>query len=84
METFKKHWQKTPRPVRKVLVIVAGTLVLIAGVIMLAIPGPGWATIFLALAIFATEFAIANRAKQSLIKRFKQATKGVKQKFKGS
>lgn len=71
-----------PAPLRKTLVLVAGTVVLISGIIMLAIPGPGWATIFLALAIFATEFAIANRAKRSLIKRFKQAAQAAKQHFK--
>ncbi len=78
MEAFKKKWQKVPEPLRKILVLIIGTLMLIAGIIMLAIPGPGGAAIFLALAIFASEFAVARRAKSSLIQRFKKIMAKVK------
>ena len=38
-----------------------GGVILLAGVAMLALPGPGWAVIFLGLAVLATEYAWANR-----------------------
>ena len=43
-------------------VLIVGTLVLIAGVIMLVIPGPGILGIVAGLAILATEFAWAHNA----------------------
>jgi uncharacterized protein (TIGR02611 family) len=39
----------------------AGGVLLIAGIAMLALPGPGWLTIAAGLAILATEFAWARR-----------------------
>ena len=40
---------------------VAGGVLLIAGIAMLALPGPGWLTIAAGLAILATEFVWARR-----------------------
>ena len=45
---------------RKVVVAVIGGTVLLFGVAMLALPGPGWVTIFAGLALLATEFAWAR------------------------
>jgi uncharacterized protein (TIGR02611 family) len=42
-------------------VLVVGVLILLAGVAMLALPGPGWAAIFVGLAVLATEFEWAHR-----------------------
>jgi uncharacterized protein (TIGR02611 family) len=42
-------------------VFTVGATVLIAGLIMMVTPGPGWAGIFVGLAILATEFAWAQR-----------------------
>ena len=44
----------------------AGVLLLIAGIAMLALPGPGWLTIAAGLAILASEFAWARRALDQL------------------
>ena len=44
----------------------AGGLLLIAGIAMLALPGPGWLTIAAGLAILATEFVWARRALDQL------------------
>ena len=41
-------------------VFLAGLAVVIAGVIMLAVPGPGWLTIFAGMGIWATEFVWAQ------------------------
>ncbi|MFD4970979.1 TIGR02611 family protein [Streptomyces sp. NPDC058424] len=41
-------------------IFLAGLLVVIAGVVMLALPGPGWLVIFGGMAIWATEFVWAQ------------------------
>lgn len=46
----------------RVGVLTIGSLVIVAGVAMLALPGPGWATIFVGLMILASEFAWARRS----------------------
>ena len=38
-----------------------GVGILLVGVSMLVLPGPGWAVIFLGLAVLATEYAWAHR-----------------------
>ncbi|RKT54153.1 TIGR02611 family protein [Saccharothrix australiensis] len=40
---------------------VVGGLVLVAGILMIPYPGPGWLVVFAGLAILATEFAWAGR-----------------------
>ncbi|WKV75007.1 TIGR02611 family protein [Streptomyces sp. PCS3-D2] len=41
-------------------VFVVGLAVIVAGIAMLVLPGPGWVAIFAGLAIWATEFAWAH------------------------
>lgn len=41
---------------RKAAVLVAGTLVVLVGVALLVLPGPGWLVIFAGLGLLATEF----------------------------
>jgi len=45
----------------RVGVFTVGVAVLAAGLVMMVTPGPGWAAIFVGLAILATEFAWAQR-----------------------
>jgi uncharacterized protein (TIGR02611 family) len=73
MEHFKNTWRKTPRTARRVLVFIVGSLLILAGILMLALPGPGWATIFLGLAVLASEFERAERIRAAVIRRFKDA-----------
>jgi len=80
MPDFKRLWRRIPTFVRKPLVVVIAVPILIAGIAMLFLPGPGWAAIFLACAILATEFAFAARARdagiaaaQQIIRRLKRA-----------
>ena len=42
-------------------ITILGTAVTFAGILMLALPGPGWAAIFLGLAILASEYVWAQR-----------------------
>ena len=49
-----------PRPLRRMLVLTIGSTVLMAGVLMLVLPGPGILVILVGLAILAIEFAWAE------------------------
>ena len=46
---------------KRILVTIAGLLVLLAGIALLVLPGPGWLVIFLGLSILATEYVWAQR-----------------------
>lgn len=52
--------QKAKRSIRRMAIGVAGSLVLIVGIIAIPYPGPGWLIVFTGLAILATEFAWAR------------------------
>ena len=52
--------QKIKRHTKKIVVTIAGWVVLIVGVVMLVTPGPGWVFIILGLGILATEYAWAH------------------------
>lgn len=45
----------------KIAVFVLGLLIIVTGIILLPLPGPGWLIIFAGLGIWATEFAWAGR-----------------------
>lgn len=45
---------------RRVAVGIAGGVVLVAGVVMIPYPGPGWLVVFVGLGILATEFEWAR------------------------
>lgn len=46
----------------RVMVFTLGMTLLIAGLVMFVVPGPGWATIILALVVLGSEFTWATRA----------------------
>lgn len=54
-------WLRTLQQAKRLIKIVVGFTVLLAGVVMLVTPGPGWVTIALGLAILAAEFVWARR-----------------------
>lgn len=45
----------------KITIALIGGIVILAGIAMLVLPGPGWLTIFLGLAILGSEFHWARR-----------------------
>lgn len=45
----------------RVGVAVAGVAVIVSGLILVPLPGPGWLTVFAGLAVLGTEFEWANR-----------------------
>ncbi|MBC6467248.1 TIGR02611 family protein [Actinomadura alba] len=57
-------------------VFTVGATVLVAGLVMMVTPGPGWVAIFVGLAILATEFAWA----QTALHKAKQAAAKAKEK----
>jgi uncharacterized protein (TIGR02611 family) len=63
MDGLKRRWKKIPAAVRKPLVFIVGSAIVVTGLAMLVLPGPGWAAIFLGFAVLATEFAFAERVR---------------------
>lgn len=51
----------TVQQARRFFKILIGFTLLLAGVVMLVTPGPGWVTIALGLAVLAAEFVWARR-----------------------
>lgn len=45
----------------KIVVTTVGITVVLIGIALLVLPGPGWLTIFLGLGILGTEFAVIRR-----------------------
>jgi uncharacterized protein (TIGR02611 family) len=45
----------------RVAIAILGLLIVVAGVILLPLPGPGWLIIFVGLGVWAMEFAWAER-----------------------
>ncbi|MDQ2839310.1 MAG: TIGR02611 family protein [Actinomycetota bacterium] len=45
----------------KALIGVVGAAIVVLGLLLIPLPGPGWAIVFLGLAVWATEFARAQR-----------------------
>jgi len=72
MEGFKRRWKKVPAAVRKPLVFIVGVAVIVAGLAMLVLPGPGWAAIFLGFAVLATEFAVAEKVRDWAVQELKK------------
>ena len=52
--------RRTTNAVYRALVGVTGAVVLVGGIIAIPYPGPGWAIVFIGLAILASEFAWAH------------------------
>jgi tellurite resistance protein TerC len=52
---------ETLRQARRIIVAVIGFTVLLAGIVMIVTPGPGWLVILLGLSILSAEFVWARR-----------------------
>jgi uncharacterized protein (TIGR02611 family) len=52
---------RTGRLTLRIVVGVVGTALVIGGLILVPLPGPGWLIVFAGLAVLATEFAWAHR-----------------------
>jgi uncharacterized protein (TIGR02611 family) len=52
------------RTVWRVLIGVIGAVIVVIGLLLIPLPGPGWALVFVGVALWATEFQWANRLLQ--------------------
>lgn len=82
MGRIRSNWQKLPSVVRKPAILIAGSIIVVAGIAMLVLPGPGWAAIFLGFAILATEFSVAKRFRDRLILILKRMTAAIQARLK--
>lgn len=73
MEKLGNRWKQVPTSVRKPLVLVIGCLIVLGGIILVPLPGPGWVIIFAGFAILATEFEQAEKVRDWLLHIFKAA-----------
>jgi uncharacterized protein (TIGR02611 family) len=79
MKGLKRKWKRIPVGVRKPLVFIVGSTVVLTGLVMLVFPGPGWAAIFVGFAILATEFAFAEKVRDWLVMELRRIIKAGKQ-----
>jgi uncharacterized protein (TIGR02611 family) len=92
---FERRWHEHPaflplkavgrfigRNGKRIAVTIVGFVVILAGVVLLVLPGPGWALIFLGLAILATEYVWARRLLDRAKAKFGQAKDAVLRKKK--
>ena len=69
VDAHEDHWawrarikaKPTTRRIYRVLVGVLGAAIVVVGIVALPAPGPGWAIIFVGLAVLASEFEWAQR-----------------------
>jgi uncharacterized protein (TIGR02611 family) len=74
---FKVVWRFLSRNTRRIAVTIAGAAVLLAGVALLVLPGPGWLLIFIGLGILSTEYVWAQRLLNEAKRRAEQAKDAV-------
>lgn len=73
------------RHTKRVVITIMGITVVLAGIAMLVLPGPGWVAIIAGLAILATEYIWARRllekAREQAAKSAKVVGSGLKKPF---
>jgi uncharacterized protein (TIGR02611 family) len=74
---FKVVWRFLSRNGKRIAVTVAGFAVLLAGVALLVLPGPGWLLIFIGLGILSTEYVWAQKMLNTAKAKAEQAKEAV-------
>lgn len=62
---------------RRIIITVVGFLVILVGLVLIPLPGPGWLIVFAGLAILAREYVWAERLLNQAKKRFELAKDAV-------
>ena len=57
----RRLYESTPRPLRRISVLLVGGVILVAGLAMLVLPGPGLLVMGVAIAVLALEFDWARK-----------------------
>lgn len=87
MEGFGRILRFVLRGTRRLVVFVVGVSVVVVGLILVPLPGPGWAIVFAGFAILATEFTwaevVLTKAKRQLA-RFADKAKAIRSKDAGA
>jgi uncharacterized protein (TIGR02611 family) len=73
----------TARNSKRVAITIAGFAVLLVGIALLVLPGPGWLLIFLGLGILSTEYVWARRLLMTAKRKAEQAKDAVIQRKNG-
>ena len=82
MEKIKALLGKLPHPVRWVLTMVVGFVLLVLGLIMMVTPGPGILFIFFGLSILALEIEWARELNKQGVQGLERLVAKVKEFFK--
>ena len=75
MATSREVIRWIGRNSRRAGITVIGFVLVIGGIILLPLPGPGWLIIFAGLAVLATEYVWAERALDAAKKKAKAAAR---------
>lgn len=68
MEKLRRSWKRTPRCIRRPLVLCIGLSLVIASAPIGAIPGPGGTIVFLlGIAVLASEFTWAEKLRDLIL-----------------
>jgi hypothetical protein len=76
-------WRFVQRNGRRVGVTIVGFAVLLAGVVLLVLPGPGWLLIFIGLGILSTEYVWAQKMLATAKRKAEEAKDAVFRKKNG-
>ena len=81
MHSFRELLRYIWRRTKTIVIFVVGVVLIVAGLIMLVVPGPGLLVIVAGLAVLATEFAWAeamlDKAKEKAAQAGSAAKKGI-------
>lgn len=59
---------------RRIAVAVTGTAIVLVGLVLVPLPGPGWAIVFSGVALLGTEFTWAARLLHAVLRRLAPVT----------
>lgn len=68
MEKAKQVWKRTPTTIRKPLVSILGALIIITGLILMPLPGPGMLIVVIGVSVLASEFTWAQNAYERIMR----------------
>jgi uncharacterized protein (TIGR02611 family) len=82
MKKLKSLLDRLPHPVRWILTILVGAILLVLGLIMMVTPGPGLVFIFLGISVLAFELEWARELNKQGMQGLERAMAKIKSIFK--
>jgi uncharacterized protein (TIGR02611 family) len=79
MERIKKWLSVLPHPIRWIVTVIIGAILLILGLVMMITPGPGLLFIFLGLSILALEIEWARELNKQGMQGLQKIVAGLKE-----